>query len=226
MLKNQYKWVLLVTVLLSLEVKAQSDFSDTFSGAYLGVEIGPVSYNTQITFDGVDDPAGRGGFGYSAFFGYSKLFNKLLVGGECHITGEKEPDPYTFDPAVTGFSDLELKRSASLGFDLRGGYLHKRLLLYGSLGYARHKQTVLIDGVPLDQFSGGSDPERFGRILLGLGLEIAVTQRLSIRGSFKHMRGHDLDRTDFGSVATSAGLQRLDVEPNLLQIFTGVIFHI
>lgn len=216
----------MVMVLLCMEVKAQSNFSGTFSGAYLGAELGTISYNTQITFDGVDDPAGRGGFGYGGFFGYSRVFNKLLVGGECHYTVVLEPDPYTFDPAVTGFTDLELKRNGSLGFDLRGGYLNKRLLVYGSVGCARHKQTVLLDGIPLDQFSGGADPEQFGRIQVGIGLEVALGQRLSIRCSLKHMRGHDLDRTDFGSVATNAGLQRLDVEPNLQQIFLGTVFHL
>ena len=75
--------------------------------------------------------------------------------------GVKTPNAYTFDPAVIGFSALDLERGASLGLDLRTGYLLKKLMIYGSLGYSHNKQTVLIDGTPLDQFSGGSGPVSF-----------------------------------------------------------------
>ena len=66
-------------------MRAQSDLVDSFSGYYAGVDIGTISYNTQITFDGVDDPAGRGGFGYGVFVGRNWTFKKLLVGGEVYL---------------------------------------------------------------------------------------------------------------------------------------------
>ncbi len=225
-LKNRLIWVLVATVLISLEVDAQSDFLETFSGFYGGAEIGTISYNTQITFDGVDDPAGRGGLGYGGFLGYRRVFKKLVVGGELRVNGVNEPNPYTFDPLVIGFSELDLKRQASWGMDFKGGYLFNRLLIFGSVGYRRNKQSVLIDGTPLDQFVGGSDPKGFGRILLGLGLEVAVNSALSVRCAFEQMEGHDLDRSDFGTIATNAALQRLDVEPSLQQFFIGTVVRL
>lgn len=219
--KMRYVWVLVYAVLHGQQVEAQSDFSHAFSGYYAGVEVGTISYNTQITFDGVDDPAGRGGLGYGVFMGYNWTIKSLLVGGELYCNGVKEPDPYTFDPNVIGFSELDLERGASLGIDIRAGYLLKRLLIYGTVGYSHNKQSVVIDGTPLERFSGGSDPERFGRMLLGFGLEVALTSSLSIRCAFEQMEGYDLDRSDFGIIATNAALQRLDVEPSLQQFFVG-----
>ena len=222
--KQRHLCALIGALLFSLDIAAQSDFSDAFSGYYAGVEIGTISYNTQITFDGVDDPAGRGGLGYGAFLGYNHRFKKLLVGGEVYYNGVLEPDPYTFDPGVIGFSELDLKRGANWGVDVRGGYLLlSRLLIYGSVGYSHSKQSVLIDGTPLNEFSGGSGAERFGRVRLGLGLEYAFTSSIAVRCAFEQMEGHDLDRSDFGVIASDAALQRLDVEPSLQQFFVGMV---
>ena len=205
---------------------AQAQSPDYFSGFYGGFEGGAISYNTQITFDGVDDPAGRGGAGYGAFFGYNHTYEKLLVGAELLFNLPSDPDPYTFDPAVVGFAEFDLRRGASFGLDVRAGYLIiEKFLLYGRVGYSANKQSVRIDGVPLDQFAGGAAAEEFGALQFGTGLEVAIHPKLGIRGSFRSIAGHDLNVTDFGTIPTDASVTRFDVEPSQQQFLPGLMFR-
>ncbi len=198
-----------------------------FSGFYGGVEVGAISYNTQITFDGVDDPAGRGGVGYGVFLGYNQMYKKALLGAELMLNLPSVPDPYTFDPVVTGFSDLDLRRRASFGLDVRAGFLlSKRVKLFGSLGYSANKQSVRIDKVPLEEFAGGAADVSFGIFQVGAGLEIALHKRIGIRFLFRTLTGQDLNITDFGSIPIEASLMRFDVEPSQQQFFTGIIFRV
>jgi len=216
---------ILAILLVSCNTQAQQP--SYFSGFYGGLEGGAISYNTQITFDGVDDPAGRGGGGYGLVFGYNHEHKKLVIGAELLFNLASTPDPYTFDPAVTGFSDLDLRRGASFGLDLRAGYLViKRILLYGSLGFSRNKQSVRIDGTPLNQFSGGADDVQFGSVQFALGLEVAIYRKVSIRSYFRTLDGYDLNVTDFGTIITDVSLSHFDVEPVQQQFFTGLIFRL
>lgn len=211
---------------LSTASNAQAQSSDYFSGFYGGFEGGAISYNTQITFDGVDDPAGRGGAGYGAFFGYNHTYQKLLVGAEVLFNLASDPDPYTFDPAVVGFAELDVRRGTSVGLDVRAGYLvTEKILLYGTVGYSANKQSVRVDGVPLDQFAGGAAAEEFGAFEFGAGLEVAIHPQLGIRVSFRSLAGHDLNATDFGTIPTDASLTRFDVEPSQQQFFAGLMFR-
>lgn len=215
-----------VLISLSSASPAQAQSSDYFSGPYGGFEGGAISYNTQITFDGVDDPAGRGGTGYGVFLGYNHTFEKWLIGGELLFNLASEPDPYTFDPALAGFAELDVLRGASYGVDVRAGYLMAgRLLLFGRVGRSANKQSVRIDGEPLDSFAGGSRAEAFSAFQVGAGLEVAVPPRLSIRISVRSLTGHDLNVTDFGTVASDASLMRFDVEPSQQQIWIGLTFR-
>ena len=109
-MNGKHSLVLGALISLSTTSNAQAQSSDYFSGFYGGFEGGAISYDTQITFDGVDDPAGRGGAGYGAFFGYNHTYEKLSVGAELLFNLASDPDPYTFDPAVVGFAELDLRR--------------------------------------------------------------------------------------------------------------------
>lgn len=214
----------LACLCMSGNLQAQS--GDYFSEFYGGLEVGAISYNTQITFDGVDDPAGRGGFGYGLFLGYNHSLKKWLIGVEFSFNLASKPGPYTFDPAVTGFAELDLQRGASAGLDLRVGYLViKRLLIFGSAGYSANKQSVEIDGLPLEQFAGGAAPKIFGALQYGIGFEIAVNPKLSIRSSFRALAGHDLSAADFGTIPADASLTFFDVEPGQHHFFSGLVFR-
>ena len=212
-------------ICLSTTGHAKAQPSDYFSGFYGGFDGGVISYNTQITFDGVNDPAGRGGAGYGAFFGYNHAYGKLLLGAELLLNSASVPDPYTFDSAVVGFAELDLRRGISFGLDVHIGYLiTEKILLYGSVGYSGNKQSVRIDGVLLDQFAGGAATEKFGTFQVGAGLEAAIHPKLGIRVSFRSLAGHDLNVADFGTILTEASITRFDVEPSQQQFFAGLIF--
>ncbi|MGH1365996.1 MAG: outer membrane protein [Calditrichia bacterium] len=225
-MKYHYVFTIAAIVLLSTVTHAQDYPTNYFSTFYGGFEVGTNSYNTQITFDGVNDPAGRGGLGYSALFGYNHTDKKWVVGSELSFHFASVPNPYTFDPAVTGFAELDLRRDISVGLDIRTGYLVvKKILIYGNVGYSVNRQSVRIDNVPLDQFEGGAGTETFGALQFGGGLEFSVLAKLSMRTSFKYLGGHDLSAIDFGTIPTDASLTRFDVEPSQQQFLLGLIFH-
>ena len=206
---------------------AQAQAPDHFSGFYGGLEGGTISYNTKITFDGVDDPAGRGGAGYGAFLGYNYTYGKVLLGAEALFNMASASDPYTFDPLVVGFATLDLQRGVSVGIEGRAGYLvTEKILLYGTVGYSANEQSVRIDGVPLDQFAGGAADKTFGAFQFGAGLEIAIHRQLGIRASFRSVAGHDLNATDFGTIPTEAALTRFDVKPSHQQFFAGLLVRL
>ncbi len=223
------KWplIVLLSVIISLWADhSQAQATDYFAGWYGGVEIGTVSYNTQINFDGVDDPAGRGGFLYGAFVGYNQPFGKMVVGAELLVHAASVPDPYTFDPRVVGFAALDLRRGTSVGLDARAGYLvHQRLLLYGNVGFSVNEQSVRIDGVPLEQIAGGAADKQFGAFQYGAGLAFAAHRKLRVRFSFRTLAGHDLSAIDFGTIPQDAALTHLDVAPRQQQFLTGLLFR-
>lgn len=207
---------------------AHGQFPDArlFSGVYGGVEVGPVSYNTQITFDGVDDPAGRGGLLYGAFLGYNRVGYPWLFGVEGRVTRASVPDPYTFDPAVTGFAELDIDRSSGVGLDARVGRLIAgRILIHGSVGTSVVTQTVHLDGVPLSGFVGGSEAKTFAAVQLGTGIEVALSPRLGFRFDFRSLEGHDLSADDFGTVVPDASLTFFDVEPGQHQFMFGLRYR-
>lgn len=222
-MKTRRLWCLAALAIFTTPGLAQDRTTD-FSGFYLGLEGGTVSYNTQITFDGVDDPAGRSGATYGAFLGFSRVYRPWLAGAEVFFNLASEPGAYTFDPAVTGFSEMDVHRGVGIGLDAQGGYIvFERILLYAALGASFNEQSVRIDGVPLDEFEGGSEAEKFVTLQVGAGLAFAVRRELAIRVSFRSVSGRDLDASDFGPIPIDASLTRFDVEPRQQQFLAGLI---
>lgn len=206
-------------------VRAQA--SEFFSGFYGGLEGGAISYNTRIVFDGVDDPAGRGDVMYGVFSGYNHTYEKLMVGAELSFHLAAHPEPYTFDPAVVGFAELDVWRGASVGLDVRAGYLvTERVLLTGYIGYSINSQSVRIDDIPLDRFAGGAAAETFGAFQSGAGLEVILCSSVGIRASFRTLAGHDLSAPDFGTIPRDASITRFDVEPRQHQYLAGLMVRL
>jgi len=207
-------------------VHAQPTAPHPLAGFYAGIEVGPVSYDTQITFDGVDDPAGRGGTGFAAVLGYNHVRGDWLTGLEASVTGGSVPDPYTFDENVTGFAELDLRRETGVGMSGRVGRLiARRLLLFGSVGYSVASQSVRLDGVPLVEFAGASDAATFGTVVWGGGLEWRTRSGVAFRFVTRRLGGHDLSAADFGAVVSDAGLTRFDVEPRQMHFVFGVTYR-
>jgi|GEM_PF-1953285 len=224
-MRFQKAGIIVLFALLSLTNSAMGDSTSTFSGPYLGIDVGTISYNTQITFDGVDDPAGRGGAGYGFYSGWNFARKNWLVGAEGILNWASVPNPYTFDPAVTGFSELDLRRGVSIGIDIRGGYVAiERILFYGSVGYSINKQSVRIDDTPLEQFEGGASAKTYGAFQFGAGLEFKIASRLIIRSTFRTFSGYDLDASGFGVLPINASLMRFDVEPSQQQFMFGLAY--
>ncbi len=201
-LTRQRFFIFSVLISLSAVYNAQAQPSNRLSGFYGGAEIGTISYNTHIIFDGVDDPAGRGDFGYGFIVGYNHIAKNAMVGVELLYHLAAVPDPYTFDPALVGFSKMDLRQAPNAGLDFRAGYLAtKNLLLYGAA--AAH----------------------FGTFRLGLGVEYAILTKLSVRCAFRSLSGHKLSASDFGTIPQEASLRRFDVDPAQLQFFSGLLFR-
>lgn len=198
---------------LSSPVCGQSGV-DPFTGLHAGLGFGPVSYNTQITFDGVDDPAGRGGIMYTAFVGLDRVQSGWLVGGEVVLIASSVPDPYTFDPATAGFAELDLRRGTSIGVDGRAGrVIGEKILVHMNLGYAVATQSVRFDGVPLPEL-GGADHRTFGTLQYGGGVEIATGSALGFRFVWRALGGSDLSADDFTPLVAQGALTFFDVEPS------------
>ena len=222
------KFLLIFISLLTISTisRAQTKFSIYFSGFYAGFEAGIVNYNTQITFDGVNDPAGRGGELYGALLGYNQTYNRLFIALEMFYNFASDIDPYTFDPDVVGFSELNLQQGNRFGLDASVGYLlTKIIVLYGTIGCSTNKQSVFIDGKPLDQYSGGATAENYFSFQFGAGLEVAIHSWLVIRVSFKNIDGNDMKTTDFGTIPANAGLTHFELESSQHQFLIGLIFH-
>ncbi len=198
----------------------------SFAGFYAGVEGGAISYNTQINFDGVDDPAGRGGGGFGLFSGYNVVRNGFVAGVELYLNTATIPDPYTFDPLRVGFADLDLRRGASYGIDLRLGYaILPRLMLYGVTGPSGNYQSVRLDNTPLEQFDGGRSAENYAAWQWGAGLEIALSAKVHLRFLFRTLAGPDMSITDFGAAFDNVNLTFFDVEPEQQQFLTGLLYR-
>lgn len=218
------RWVFVVVVFSTLNapLEGQNPAAAALSGVYVGSEAGGISYNTQITFDGVDDPAGRGAFGFGAFVGYNHALESWLVTAEATLTGGTEPGPYTFDATRTGFAELDLERGMGVGLSARvGRMVAGRALIQLIVGYSVATQTVSLDGVPLSEIPGGSDGETFGTFQLGGGVDIPLSSTLGFRFVFRSLGGHDLSADDFGSVVSDTSLTFFDVEPGVHQFLFG-----
>jgi len=220
-------WVLLVASVVSdAPLLGQAPPSDAFAGVYVGAAAGPVSYNTHITFDGLDDPAGRGGFLYGAVSGYNRLNGRWILGVEGTLTRASVPGPYTFDPAITGFAELDLRHDTGVGLDGRVGRLWgDRTLVYASVGYSVVTQSVRLDGVLLSDFEGGAEPVTSGTVQYGAGIEVAIGERVGLRFSLRRLGGHDLSAGDFGTAVSSVGLSAFDVQPSQDQLLVGARYR-
>lgn len=222
------KWLQWLSFFVCLVIinNAQAQTSDFFSGLYGGLEGGSISYNTQITFDGVDDPAGRSAAGYGGFLGYNFLSDNILLSAEFILNFASVPGAYTFDETANGFSELEVRRGTSVGLDLRIGYLIAgRFLLNAKAGYSANSQSVRIKEDPLEIDPMEISRESFARFQLGAGFEASVHPNIAIRFSFRTLAGFDLEKSDVADVATLNTFNRFDVEPSQQQFFSGVVLR-
>ena len=204
---------------------AQRADNNAFQGFYLGAEVGAISSDALIIFDGVTDPAGRGRFGSGVFASYGQTVDRLLIGAEIFANLASNADPFTFDSAVTGFSELTLDWGRTFGINARAGYLiRSRILAFGIIGYGTSKYDYLIDGTLLDQITGGEQSGTFGAFRYGGGVEGAITNSFHLRLTYRTLSGNDLLTADFEPLPSNAGLTRFTLEPSESQFLFGVLW--
>ncbi len=209
----------------SASAQAQTTDESAFHGPYVGAEIGSINSDALITFDSVRDPAGRGRFGFGVLAGYNYTVDNFLIGAEFFFSVAADADPFTFDPAVVGFSDLELDRRPAFGLDARAGYIvTRRILVFGTLGYGASKHKYLVDGTPLDEITGKSPSGSFGTFRYGGGIEGAITRNLHLRLTYRKFSGDDLSTIDFEPLVSNAGLNNFDLKPDERQIMLGILW--
>ena len=173
------------------------------------------------------NPAGRGAFVAGASLGYNRVTGRWLLGVEGNLARASVPDPYTFDPSVTGFAELDLRQDVGVGLDGRLGLRWSNAtLVYASVGYGVGTQSVRLDGVPLSDFEGGSEPATFGAVRFGAGIEVAIAERIGLHLSVRTSAGHDLAARDFGTLVPSSGLSFFDVEPSQDQFLIGARYRL
>lgn len=205
--------------------RAQTTHERAFHGPYVGAHIGSILSDALITFDGVRDPAGRGRVGFGAFAGYGYAVRSFLIGAEGFLSVAADADPFTFDPAVVGFSALQLDRGPALGLTARAGYVvAHRLLVFGTLGYGASDHAYLVDGTPLDEITGTTRSGSFGAVGYGGGIEGALADGLHLRLTYWRMPGDDLSTVDFEPLIGNAGLTFFDLEPVESQFLLGVLW--
>lgn len=217
----------LVTILAGRFAWAQAQTADefVFRGPYVGAEFGSINSDALITFDGVRDPAGRGRFGFGGFVGYNYTADNFLIGAEVSSTVATDADPFTFDPGVVGFSELELDRGPAFGVDVHAGYIvARRILVFGTLGYGRSELKYFVDGIPLDEITGKSPSGSIGSVRYGGGVDGAITRHLHLRLIYRRLSGGDLSTSDFEPLVSDAGLDHFDFSPNESQILLGALW--
>ena len=216
----------LVVTGASATAQAQTTGENAFHGPYVGAELGSIASDALIRFDGVRDPAGRGRFGFGVLGGYNYTLGSFLGGAEVSLNAATDADPFTFDPAVVGFSNLELDRGLALGLDARAGYIvAQRILLFGTLGYGVSEHEYLIDGTPLDEITGRSSSGSFGAFRYGGGIEAAIASHLHLRLIYRRFSGEGLSTEDFEPLASDAGLDHFDLELDEKQILLGILWR-
>ena len=173
------------------------------------------------------DPACRGRFDSEAFASDAQTVDRLLIGAEIFANLASRADPFAFDSAVTGFSELTLDRGRTFGINGRAGYLiRSRILAFGIIGCGTSKYDYLIDGTLLDQITGGEQSGTFGAFRYGGGVEGAITNSFHLRLTYRRFSGNDLLTDDSEPLPSNAGLTRFTLEPSESQFLFGVLWKI
>lgn len=152
------------------------DWSGPYVGLSFGRSSGDLTATDGIVTDSVDyETTSAGGI----FAGYSDQHGRLVFGGEFAYSST------SIEIIADGDDFLE-----SL-LDLRGrvGYAVGRALVYGTVGFSRAKFDV----------NGGADRFTANGVSYGLGVDYAVTERLSI--GLDYLR-RDLDGTNDNPINT------------------------
>jgi len=160
----------------------------TWAGPYVGLEAGWGWGESEVNIGGINDEQfDIDGWLAGGFAGYNYQFaSPVVVGIEADIEATGI-DGDTTDP-VFGAVDTEVKAQGSLRSRL--GYAFDRLLPYVTGGVAAAKPDADSTAV------GEADDDLEWGWTAGAGLEVAVTDRLFVRGEYRFTDLGDFDNDD------------------------------
>lgn len=160
-----------------------------FSGPYAGVEAGAVDHHFVVELSAPAQPAEtfnvtKWGIGGGAFVGYDvAVSSKVRLGVE---------GVYSFGGRTAEHSGTYAGQAYRVGLDPRWGYsvsarlgyvASERVLLFAEGGYGEHRyRTIATPNVQNDDGTTAS-------FVLGGGIEVAASERISVRARFQHLDG-------------------------------------
>jgi len=163
---------------------AASDWQGGYAGITLGYAFGGDD-DIGVRPPGVDiGSAELSGANAGLRLGYRWQRERWVVGPEVSYVAGDINDDFDFDVAGVGSGEFKSEVNNMIGIRLKTGYLvSPDMLVYGIAGWQRGDFTYNVAGDEIDYDANG--------YVVGLGVERALTQRMSITGEYEY--------ADFGS---------------------------
>ncbi|MEX1147315.1 MAG: outer membrane beta-barrel protein [Sphingomonadales bacterium] len=151
-------------------------------GLYFGGQIGHDSYTTKVDTAEVNGKLGGSGIEGGIFAGYNLMMDGLLVGAEAQF-GLSDA---SVNGSMPGF-DYRTSARESWGLSGRvGTMITNSTLIYAHTGWTKTRfksEATFGDGIETV-----SDKYRLDGWRLGGGLEVMVTEQVSARAEYSHIR--------------------------------------
>ena len=183
---------LLILLIGATSVMASPAFAETegtFTGAFIGGEVGLQRNKYEITAPGNIGLKDRDqGFNLRGFAGYDiTMSDRFVLGAELGIgRGGPEVDDEDATAAFKVDPGLMFDASARAGF-----LVTDSALLYGRVGYANSKLDVTATNTAVANGSIRQD-KRKGGLLLGAGAEFAIMENFRLRTEYRRSKTGDL----------------------------------
>lgn len=171
---------LFATTILTAGLLTAGAQAQGFNGLYFGGQIGHDSYNMNVQDEDLDGTLGGNGIEGGIFAGYNLGLDGFVVG----VEGQFGLSDASIGIATPG---LEYTASAreSWGLSARAGAMvTSNTLLYAHTGWTKtkFKEEVTLTGIT------ESDKSRLDGWRIGGGLEVLVTEQVTARAEYSHVR--------------------------------------
>ena len=172
----------------------------TFGGAYIGVQIGHDSVNSDTTWtDGVDtvviDGLAGNGLQGGGFAGYGWVNNDTYFGLEAFASVSEA----SFSASLSSLGSTETEMGFSYGVAARGGYIvNPNTMLYA-------RASVLTTNFEQSLSGGSSGDENLTGFGIGAGVEVAVWPKGTLRLEYNFVSYESYQQSYLGVTETDEG---------------------
>jgi outer membrane immunogenic protein len=187
----------------------------TWTGPYVGATVGYTSGNTKVSAPGDEfggyssDVIHKHGTTWGGDIGYNyQLTPHVVIGGEVnlHGTSQKAGNTYVGGEGYTGATAIGVHNHFGGDVSARFGLTANQVLVFGKVGYSFAKYDYYATSYNDVDYSASKTQSG---VLLGVGIEYALTHHWSIKGEFDHTTfAHStvtLTGTDSSTIAASIG---------------------